>query len=176
MKKEDIQLDAAQFVAIARKLSPAVRTELTNRGYVFPATATAHDDDIVWGYRCVRCGEVALVFVGTKFWDPGRSIWLDTVPSHLSIDQLPWIHNVGRHPANHLAPNCQHCNSTVDLQGRYLISRLIVPVKSWTEAREKAINEVRETLRQPPIHSDTTPNPEAKEPDKGLLAKLTQGV
>lgn len=133
-----------ELADVARKLTAEDRQALARAGVVIPAvSADGFGGKNRCGYRCKYCGQIALEFVGDRFFDDnGEEVALP--PTHQTIDQIAWCQPL-RHPSeiNRSRPLCQNCGSIVVLHGRNFILKYIVEIDTYLSGRDKAYREMR---------------------------------
>lgn len=126
---------AAEAVAQLQKLIGSFDAEtqhkLAQLGTVLPGgdVASAIEGKFSWGIRCVRCNDIALFFVGTRFIDLNNNAEYDEPQPHMKVHQLPWTQNLPADQIDRRDPRCQCCGAFVEKEGpdcfRFTRGRLV---------------------------------------------------
>lgn len=151
------------LLTAAKNLSSEDRAKLIQAGFVVPNTgSTSLDAPAKFGYRCSKCGNIALEFIGTKFTD-GDGKETDELPAGLPIGQLPWRQpELRAERVNRGAPICQCCGQTVFFnRGGYLIAKYVVLIEPWRASRDKAFEVLRKNRAK--LRSGVAPDQDASQ-------------
>lgn len=137
MKRSQDNVEAV--LGILSKLSPEDRAKLNHLGISAPVVADDGSLEKKYGYICHHCGQVALVFVGSRFQDQFGNVH-DIPVEGMSIDRVAWTYEdeFANHKMDRHTPKCQHCHTTVALLDRNIVAKRVVSLERHRESRKNA--------------------------------------
>lgn len=144
MNKPTKPVSIDDIKALIRDLPPAEKVQFFRDGENLAAEAIAVNQKVVYGYRCKRCNEVGLEFLGDLFIDPSNGLETDRVPLNIPIENLPWKSEPRE---NRRTPKCRKCGAmlTTESDGCLTLKR-VVNIKAYNEDRHKAMEQFNQSV------------------------------
>ncbi len=135
-----------QLLALAGKLSTEEKAALIESGFVVPGVVSKNTKRTL-GYRCAKCNQVPIEFVGSSFVSPDGED-MDGYPIGLRPQDVPWIQPEGDPSlVDRRKPVCCYCLTNLWLPGGRFTGKMFVGITEFKASRDAAYSKIKKRRR-----------------------------